>query len=86
MWIRSQNKTELINTNRIQVDGNSLYVFEGIAVEDTDYIRIGSYDNANRALEVLDMIQNQIVVGTSSDVIIHGKRIMQENVFKMPAK
>lgn len=86
MWIRSQDKKELINTTRIQVDGKAVYAFEGIAVMDTTYITMGTYSTKERALEVLDMIQNQIVVGTSSDRIVHGEKIAKETVFQMPEK
>ncbi|KOF56643.1 MULTISPECIES: hypothetical protein [Clostridium] len=78
MWIRSQDKKDLLNAHRrIHAVDQAVYA---------DSMRIGRYKTNERALEVVDMIQNQLVVGSSSDVILHGKRIMQENVFQMPEK
>lgn len=78
MWIRSQDKKELINTTRIQADYQALYA-DNVAA-------IGRYASNERALEVLDMIQNQIVIGTSSDRIVQGEKITKETVFQMPDK
>ena len=85
MWIRGQSKANLIDVDEVHTNtnGNNLEVW---TQKGTRQFQLGIYKTNERALEVVDMIQNQIVVGSSSDVIVNGKRIMQENVFQMPDK
>ena len=59
MWIRSQDKTELIDTKRIQVNNKSLYAFENNGNEES-WIKIGDYNSKERALEILDDIELEI--------------------------
>ena len=60
MWIRSQDKTELINTNRIQVDRNIVFTFSNIN-EESGWIQLGEYETREKAIEVLDKIQAFII-------------------------
>lgn len=60
MWIRSQDGTELINTNRIQAESKCIYVFEGVAMDDCSYVQMGKYKTKERSIEVLDGIQQLI--------------------------
>lgn len=56
LWIRSQDKTTLINTRRIEVDDNNIIVWdEGRYASE---IYLGIYKTKERAIEVLDEIQN----------------------------
>ena len=56
LWIRSQDKRTLINTRRIDVDDNNIIVWdEGRYASE---IYLGQYKTKERALEVLDEIQN----------------------------
>jgi len=55
IWIRSQDKTELINCNRVQADRCGIYTFAG-----DDFIVLGVYPNSERATEVLNEIQDRI--------------------------
>lgn len=56
LWIRSQDKTTLINTRRIDVDDNNIIVWdEGRYASE---IYLGIYKTKERALEVLDEIQD----------------------------
>ena len=52
MWIRTQDKKELINCNYIGIEGVNIYGSKGI---------IGSYATYERALEVLDEIEKYVV-------------------------
>ncbi len=62
LWIRSQDKKNLINCARIWIEGS------GIRYKETNYVRgstydynndyvLGEYSSKQRALEVLDAIQ-----------------------------
>lgn len=55
LWIRSQNKKELIKSNRIYQYAGAIY---GEAKED---IALGTYKSRERALEVLDEIQKKLM-------------------------
>lgn len=70
MWIRSQDRTELINANRIQVDRNIVFTFSNIN-EESGWIQLGEYETKEKAMEVLDKIQefmgNQEYFKGSSD-------------------
>jgi len=57
MWIRSQEKTELVNTQRIQAEGVCIYAFENVAIDDCSYIKMGEYSTEEKAIKVLDKIQ-----------------------------
>jgi len=57
-WVRSQDKTELINSKRFQAEGQRIYVFDG-STEDS-WIVIAEYKTKERAVEVLDDMQNEL--------------------------
>lgn len=77
MWIRSQNKRCLLNTL-------DMYLFAtSIRSSDKD-CTLGTYESEERALEVLDMIQNRIIKGATFDYINNSKRTTKEFVFQMP--
>lgn len=82
MWVRNQNKTELISAERIQVDENSIYAFQNVM----DAVLPGEYETEERALQVLDQIEQRLIEGYRSDVIIGITREYRENVFQMPEK
>ena len=60
MWIRSQNKETLINCNVIEY--NDFYVENAIVATSETISRtiVGKYSTKEKALKVLDMIQQQI--------------------------
>ena len=55
MWIRSQNKKYLIKAIGLVVDDNLVR-----CAIDTRFYIVGEYTNRERALEVLDEIQNNL--------------------------
>lgn len=63
MWVRSQNKECLLKCNTINIateEGADGYIiFEYIGND--NYINLGVYKSKERALEVLDEIQREIV-------------------------
>lgn len=60
MWIRSQRKNSLVNINFLRVinDGNYCLIC-GATTDGCDY-ELGVYSTEEKALRVLDGIQNQI--------------------------
>lgn len=88
MWIRSQTKNALVNINFIRIinDGNYCLIC-GATIYGYDY-ELGFYSTEEKAMKVLDMIQNAIT-GTRfefTDIVrdcdLAGIEI--HNVFKMP--
>lgn len=66
MFIRSQDKTIIVNTDTIFI-GNTSDLTERIVkcLKNDDEILLGTYKTRERALEVLDMIQDAIEDGMS---------------------
>lgn len=86
MWIRSQNRTIVVNTECIY-NGNGIFSekFEIIGENHSGTkCPLGIYKSEERALEVLDMIQTRIIKGTTFDYINNSKRTTKEFVFQMP--
>ena len=88
MWIRSQNKKVLINANNIRIISDS-HSYDIICdFYDGEYYYLGEYSTKEKALKVMDMIQNAIT-GTRfefTDIVrdcdLAGIEI--HNVFNMP--
>lgn len=55
LWIRSQDKEKLVKCNDIVVNDDCII---GYFDKDTEYEDLGTYKTKERALEVLDEIQN----------------------------
>ena len=55
LWIRSQDKRILQKVNNIYLDAN--YEDKRISTYDGDNVELGTYKTKERALEVLDEIQ-----------------------------
>ena len=88
MWVRSQNKEILINANsfRIMEDFNSYCIVYDFY--DGELYYLGEYSTKEKAMKVMDMIQNAIT-GTRfefTDIVrdcdLAGIEI--HNVFNMP--
>ena len=58
LWIRSQDKETLIKIDRLDVDGNKIQANFKSHFSGCDYVILGTYESNDRALEVLDEIQN----------------------------
>ena len=92
LWIRSQDKTTLINTRRIDADDNNIIVWdEGRYASE---IYLGIYKTKERALEVLDDIQYKIKnmyilenCKLTKDSCIEQRLAMDGfNIYEMPEK
>lgn len=63
LWIRSQDKESLLKIENISID-NENWVLGNLISDDNkcicDYWKLGHYETKERALEVLDEIQNKI--------------------------
>lgn len=61
MWIRSQDRKALLNVNQVlispSVDGSIYYINDSLGEESNV---LGVYSTEEKALKVLDWIQNQI--------------------------
>ena len=85
MFIRSQDKTIIVNTELLYVGNiNDSAVKVITCVKDDAEVKLGTYNSEERALEVLDMIENRIIKGSTFDFINKCKRTTKEFVFKMP--
>ena len=58
LWVRTQDKRILQKVNNIFLDAN--YENKRIVTYDGDNTKLGTYETKERALEVLDEIQNKI--------------------------
>lgn len=60
LWVRSQDKRILQKVDNIFLDAN--YENKRISTYDGDNIELGTYKTKERAIEVLDEIQNYILL------------------------
>ena len=92
MWIKSQNRDVLVNVNdicfhKLNIHSEIIYQFRCYGYGD-DYYILGEYSTKEKAMKVMDMIQNAIT-GTRfefTDIVrdcdLAGIEI--HNVFNMP--
>ena len=60
MWVRSQDKTILVkSTNLLMIYDNGTYIIKSF-IEKYNYFDLGEYSTEEKALKVLDMIQDFI--------------------------
>ena len=78
MWIRSQDKTRLVKLNYIKINGNDIEAVHS----DMFSTLIGIYSTQEKALKVLDMIQEKICginkIFQSNELYDHTQRIDEE--------
>lgn len=55
MWIRSQDREQLINANGIYASGNEMYAYNTEAEEP-----IGTYATRERCIEIIDELQARL--------------------------
>lgn len=69
MWIRSQNKSILINANNITIRPIKPHaIISYFGKDELDFYLFGEYESKERALEVLDMIESQLRISTGYTV------------------
>ena len=81
MWIRSQDKIRLIKSDYIVVFKNEIRASTN---SDGFLITIGEYSSQEKALKVLDMIQECIDQNNSHHNARIGVPYLEYNVFQMP--
>ncbi|RXI50670.1 hypothetical protein DP130_01500 [Clostridium tetani] len=79
--IRSQSRETLGNYKELGINKNRILGYSHVSEYCTC---LGEYKTEERALEVLDMIQERIISGTKSDSIWNGTRTTKDCVFEMP--
>lgn len=82
--IRSQDRLDLMRVNRVEISNKQVCaVFEG----ESNAREIGRYKSEERAIEVLNEIQDAIIAGTKLDVINRDRiKYYKEKVFEMPVE
>lgn len=84
LWIRSQDREKLLKCNDIAISNNMIneietrrlgYKIVGYFDKNTEYEDLGIYETKERALEVLDEIQNYILLPNTDN---------SAYVYKMP--
>ena len=80
MWIRSRDRSRLINTKDIYLLDNGIQI---MCVVGGNKTLIGSYKTNERALEVLDEIQ-ETIIRTDSVITVSGDALEQNTVYNMP--
>ncbi|MBU3111967.1 hypothetical protein [Clostridium lacusfryxellense] len=73
MWIKSQDKTELIDANRIQLDRTSIYAIT--SDEQHSGVQLGVYKSNEVAAKVLESIQNRIIVLEKLKIVSYTREI-----------
>ena len=81
MRIRSQDKTDLIKSDYIVIIKNEIRASANL---DGFLITIGKYSSQEKALKVLDMIQECIDHNNSHQSARIGAPYLEYNVFQMP--
>lgn len=93
MWIRTQDKMKLSDCNRLSVwrtnecKNNEYSIINqfNYTYDADDYETLGLYESKERALQVLNLIQNALFQGTKLDYITSGGvRHYRDKVFEMP--
>ncbi len=61
LWIRSQNKQEICLVKALSLDNDKTGIFCNFSSCEGAYMYAGKYKTKERALEVLDEIQRQLI-------------------------
>ena len=89
MWIKSQNRDLLVNVNdicfhKLNTHSEIIYQFRCYGYGD-DYYILGEYSTKEKALKVMDMIEEEIIkceaMITVDSVSFYDRKV----VFQMPA-
>jgi len=71
LWIRTQDKMRLVKPNRLAIKGDSRTIGEGdyYIYESQNSLRYGTYTTKERALEVLDEIEERIMLINTINIV-----------------
>lgn len=101
LWIRSQDKEKLLKVNDIAIENKvfletkEISMIYGYFDKNTEYEHLGTYKSKERALEVLDEIQNKIaqnqalisLIPKANDLKGHEEKIskfFKDMIYEMP--
>ena len=87
MWIRTQNKEDLIKCQKISIIGPGKDVYLLVELTNDNYIELGIYKSKERALEVLDEMQEYMIKSAVAKVVSGKKEDFVVNpvsVYQMP--
>ena len=78
LWVRSQDKEKLLKCNDIAISNNMIneresikfkgYKIVGYFDKNTEYEILGTYKTKERAIEILDEVQNKLNIRHCDDV------------------
>lgn len=87
-WIRSQNKTKLLDVDNIRITHYAKETTYDIVTSPSslEYIKLGTYSTEKKALKVMDMLQKTIIQNeTVYAHIFKETGVKNYNIFQMPA-
>lgn len=72
MLIRSQDKKELVQMNKIliQVSGTEVICYDISCIADEGYVRLGKYESETKVIKVLDMIQDAYADAKLNEILL----------------
>lgn len=98
LWIRSQDREKILKCNDIAISNNMIieigtirfkgYKIVGYFDKNTEYEKLGTYETKERALEVLDEIEERIMLintinlAKDTDSLIACKNVLTEEKIK----
>lgn len=80
LWIRTQDGRGLVLAQEFEVErsiGEEVYIYANCKV-------VGKYKDMERAMEVMDDIEVQLIKGSSYDDMYGSRRVSKQNIFRMP--
>lgn len=80
LWVRTQDDRGLVLVQEFEVErsiGEEVYIYANCKV-------VGKYKNMERALEVMNDIEAQLIKGSSFDDMYGSRRVSKQNILRMP--
>ena len=86
LWIRTQDRMRLVKPNRLAIKGESKLVGLGdwYIIESQNSLRYATYSTKERALEVLDEIQDMLESVVTADKVKKEEIVGANMVYEMP--
>lgn len=85
MWIRSQDRTILVDAQTIMIiESTDTHACRIVNATDNCYRTLGTYATMQKAMKVLDKINDQLESATEIVTDYNGKHYNSHCVFQMP--
>lgn len=83
LWVRSQDKMKLVSNCNLYIstEMKNEYIVEDL---NNKYLKLGTYKSKERALEILDEIQERIIELDKAVIYSHISEEDYLNVYEMP--